>query len=423
MEHKILKLANGLRLVTYEMPHLESVTMMVGVGAGSRYENKKINGLSHFLEHMAFKGTKKRPTALAIASEVAAVGGLFNAYTDKEFTGYYIKLAAKHKKLAFDILSDVLTNSLLKAEEIEKEKGVIIEEINMRNDTPTIQAWDTFTELLYGDTPMGWDIGGEKETVKVIQRRDFLSYISRFYFPRNMVVAVAGKIKPDEAKQLTTKYFSLLGKTGKKVTKNITLNQKKPQIRLVYKKTDQAHFCLGVPGYSLSHKDRFVLGVLSGILGSGMSSRLWLEIRGKRGLAYYVETSYDLYTDSGYLINRAGVKLEKTNEAIKIVIDQMQRLVSERVKEKELKKVKEMWKGNIVLGMEDSHSVAERCALQLVLENKIRTLKQALELIDKVTADDVQRVAKDLFRPEKLNLVVVGPYKENLENRFKKLLS
>lgn len=423
MEHKILKLANGLRLVTYPMPHLESVTVMVSVGAGSRYENKKINGLSHFLEHMAFKGTKKRPTALAIATQVDAVGGLFNAYTDKEFTGYYLKLAAKHKKLAFDILADILTNSLLKAEEIEKEKGVIIEEINMRNDTPTIQAWDAFAELLYGDTPMGWDIAGEKETVRAIQRHDFVSYLNRLYYPQNMVVAVAGKIKPDEAKQLTERYFCLQPKTGKKVSKGIALAQKKPQIRLVYKKTDQAHFCLGVPGYSIFHKDRWVFGALSGVLGSGMSSRLWLEIREKRGLAYYVRTSHDVYTDSGYLINRAGVKLEKTDEAIKIIVDQMQRLVTEKVNSKELNKVKEMWKGNIILGMEDSQDVAERCALQLVLENNIRTLKQTLKFIDKVTVEDVQRVAKDLFRPEKLNLVIVGPYKRSLENRFKNLLS
>lgn len=422
MDHQITKLSNGLRLVTYQMPHLESVTVMVGVGAGSRFESRRINGLSHFLEHMAFKGTKKRPSTLAIASEVDAVGGLSNAFTDKEFTGFYLKLAAKHKELAFDILSDMLTNSLLKPEEIEKEKGVIVEEMNTRNDTPTIQSWDSFIELLYGDSPMGWDTIGKIETVKAIQRQDFLTYINSLYFPRNMVVAVAGKINLDDAKKLSTKYFSSLWRVGKKVTNNISLDQKKPKIKLVYKKTDQAHFCLGVPAYSLSHKDRFALGVLSGILGSGMSSRLFIEVREKRGLAYYVGTSHDLYTDSGYLINRAGVKLEKTDEAIKIIVDQMLRLVTERVSQKELDKVKEMWKGNIVLGMEDSHDMAERLCLQLVLENKVRTLKQAIELIDKVTSDDVQRVAKDLFRPEKLNLVVVGPYKENLENRFKNLL-
>ncbi len=422
MDHKISKLNNGLRLVTYPMPHLESVTVMVGVAAGSRYEDKKISGLSHFLEHMAFKGTKKRPTALAIATEIDGVGGECNAFTGKEFTGYYIKLASKHTRLACDILSDMLTDSLFDEKQIEKEKGVIVEEMHMRNDLPTVQAWDNFIQLLYGNNSMGRSTIGLKGTVTGIGRDDFLDYTKSLYYPENMVLAIAGKIGKKEVEDLTQNYFCLLQEGGKKVTKSIRLDQKKAKVKLVHKKTDQAHFCLGVPGYSLKDKKRYALAILVSILGEGMSSRLFQEIREKRGLAYYVSSDVDLYTDSGYLICRAGVKLEKLDEAIKVMLSQFQRLATKKVETKELVKVKEMLKGHLILSIEDSRNIAELFSMQLALENKIKTLKEIIEFVDGVTADDIQRVAKDLLRPEKLNLVVVGPYKENLENRFKKLL-
>jgi len=432
--YKITTLKNGLRLITVPMPQMESVTVMVGVGAGSRYETKKVNGLFHFIEHMAFKGTKKRPTTLAIASEVDGVGGEFNAFTDKEFTGYYLKLASKHTKLAFDILSDMLTNSLFKPEEIEREKGVIIEEINMYEDTPIRRIWDVFIRLLYGDNPMGWDIAGESRIIKAIKRQDFLRCIDRLYYPENMVVAVAGKLNDKEIKNMTENFFSSLRaaarqsagsgdarrKAGQKVTKSIKIKQNQPRLKLINKTTEQGHFCLGVPGYNLFHKDRFALGILAAILGGGMSSRLFLEIREKRGLAYYVGSEVDYYTDSGFLLNRAGVRLEKIQEAIKIVLEELANLTSKKVSQKELNKAKEFTKGGLILALEDSKNIANRYATQLILEGQVRTPEQTLKLINKVTVEDVQRVAKDIFKPQKLNLAIIGPYKE--ETRFKKLL-
>jgi len=432
--YKITTLKNGLRLITVPMPQMESVTVMVGVGAGSRYETKKVNGLFHFIEHMAFKGTKKRPTTLAIASEVDGAGGEFNAFTDKEFTGYYLKLASKHTKLAFDILSDMLTNSLFKPEEIEREKGVIIEEINMYEDTPIRRIWDVFIRLLYGDNPMGWDIAGESRIIKAIKRQDFLRCIDRLYYPENMVVAVAGKLNDKEIKNMTENFFSSLRaaarqsagsgdarrKAGQKVTKSIKIKQNQPRLKLINKTTEQGHFCLGVPGYNLFHKDRFALGILAAILGGGMSSRLFLEIREKRGLAYYVGSEVDYYTDSGFLLNRAGVRLEKIQEAIKIVLEELANLTSKKVSQKELNKAKEFTKGGLILALEDSKNIANRYAAQLILEGQVRTPEQTLKLINKVTVEDVQRVAKDIFKPQKLNLAIIGPYKE--ETRFKKLL-
>ncbi len=419
-QHKLIALKNGLRLVTIPMPQVGSTTVMVGVGAGSRYETKKVNGLFHFIEHMAFKGTKKRPTALEITSTVDGVGGEFNAFTSRELTGYYIKLAAKHTPLAFDILADIVQNSLFKPAEIEREKGVIIEEINMYEDTPSLYIWQAFTRLLYGDNPMGWFISGEKETVRKIKRTNFLSYVKRLYFPKNITVAVAGKQEEGVIRELTKDFFGGLKRRGKKQIKAITIDQKKSETKLINKKTEQGHFCLGVPGYWYDHPDRFALGVLATILGAGMSSRLFIEIRERRGLAYYVDATPEFHTDSGYLVTRAGVKLSQIDEAIKLVLNEFSKLRSKRVEAKELKKAKEFLKGRMILALEDSYAVASRYANQVLLEKKIRTPKKAMELIDKVTVNDIQRVARDVFKPEKLNLAIIGPYKE--EKRFKKLL-
>jgi len=414
--HHLFTLKSGLRVLVFSMPRLESATVMVGVGAGSRYETREINGLAHFMEHMAFKGTKKRPTTEKIASEVEAVGGVFNAFTDKEFTGYWVKLPVRHLPLACDILSDMLTNSLLKQEEIERERGVIIEEINMREDVPMTKVAVEFERLLYGDNPMGWDIAGEKETVSKMTRRDFLEYMRRLYFAKNMVVAVAGGIEEKKLSKLIRDYFSPLRKVGKNITKPISVEpravQDKPRLKLIFKKTEQAHFCLGVPGYSLKDQRRWPAGVLAAILGGGMSSRLFLEIRERRGLAYYVGSEAEFYTDSGFIVSRAGVKIEKLSEAIKVTLGEMEKLAAKKIAQKELNKVKEMLKGHLILSLEDSQNVAQRGATQLILEGKVRTPAQALGEIDKVTTGDVQQVACDLFRREKINLTIVGPYKK-----------
>ncbi len=420
MNYKKTVLKNDLQLITISMPHVESTTVMIGVGAGSRQEVKRINGLFHFIEHMAFKGTKKRPSSLQIASEIDGVGGEFNAATDKEITLYYVKLAAKHQNLAFDILSDMLTNSLFKIEEIERERGVIIEELNMYEDTPMRRILDVFTRLLYGDNPMGWDIGGEKKTVRQIKKEDFLNYQEKLYFAKNMVLVVAGKINEKEIRSLVVQHFSGLRRIGQRTSKEIKLHQARPQIKLVSKKTEQAHFCLGVPGFWYSHPDRFAIAVLAAILGGGMSSRLFIQVRERRGLAYYVACQPEFYVDSGFLLARAGVRLEKIDEAIKVTLDQLFDLEKKSVSQKELSKAKEFLKGGLILALEDSRQVAERYVVQALLEEKIRTPEEVMKLIDKVTTEDVRRVSKEIFQPKNLNLAIIGPYRE--ESRFKRLL-
>jgi len=419
-KHKLTTLKNGLRLVTIPMPQVESITVMIAVGAGSRNETKRVNGLFHFIEHMAFKGTKKRPKAIQIASEIDGVGGQFNAFTDKEITGYYVKLASKHTELAFDILSDMLQNSVFDKSEIEKEKGVIIEEINMYEDTPMRRVQEVFIRLLYGDNPMGWDIGGEKEGIRQIKREDFITFQDKLYFPRNMAVVVAGKLNQEKVKGLTQKYLGGLKKPGQKKTKVIKPCQEKAKVKLVTKKTEQAHFCLGVPGYSYSEKKRFPAGVLATILGGGMSSRLWDQIRSKRGLAYYVFAQPEFHTDSGYLLTQSGVRLEEIEEAIKVVLGQYSDLIRLKVPSKELTKAKEFLKGGMILGLEDSQRVATRAAYQVLLEEELRTPQETIKLIDKVTARNVQETAQEAFRGKNLNLAIIGPYKD--QARFKKLL-
>ena len=402
------------------MKGVESMAVMIGVGAGSRYETKETNGLSHFLEHMVFKGTKNRPTNLDIASDLDGIGGEFNAGTSKEFTIFHVKANAVHQPLAFDVLSDIVLNSKLEAEEIEKERGVIIEEINMYEDTPMVKIAEVFESLLYSPTSLSWYIAGQKENIRNIKREDFVTYQKRLYYPGNMVVVKAGKVEEKEALDLTKKYFGHLKSSPKEEFHPFSYNQKEPKVRLRQKRTNQSHFCLGVRGYSHSHPDRYALVVLSNLLGGSMSSRIWDQLRGKRGLAYYAKTTEDNYLDTGYLVSQVGVDINKIDEVIKIILEQYWLLSKEKVGLKELNKAKECEKGRFILSMEDSQNVAEFYALQALLDEKMMDTQEVIEIIDKVTPEDIQRVAKDIFTPEKLNLAIIGPY--NDEERFLKLL-
>lgn len=419
-QHKAFTLKNGLGLITIPMPQVESMTALIGVGAGSRYETLRTNGISHFFEHMTFKGSKKRPTALDISTAIEAIGGEFNAATGKEMTSFYVKAAAKHLPLALDVLVDMVLNSKLDKGEIEREKGVIIEEINLYEDTPVRRVSDIFETLLYGATPLGWDVAGKKENVRRIKREDFTAYINRLYHPVNMVVAIAGKFEPKKVESQVKKYLGKSERGEVKEARRLAFKQTKPQLKLGRKKTEQAHFCLGVPGVSLDHPDRWALGVLSVILGAGMSSRLFIEVRVKRGLAYYVRTSPEFYTDNGYLVTQAGVDVGKIEEAIKVVLSEYKKIALKKVPGLELKKAKEFLKGSLILALEDSYATALRYATLAILEKKMRTPEETMKLIDKVTATDVLRVAKDIFAKEKLNLAVIGPYKS--KKRFERLL-
>jgi len=415
-------LPNGIRLITIPMPSFESATVLVMVGAGSRYENKKNNGISHFLEHMAFKGTEKRPTALSISSLIDGIGGEVNAFTGKETTGYYIKSAANHVELSMDVLSDMLQHSLFDAKEIEKEKGVIIEELNLYEDTPMRKLGDIYERLLYGDTPMGWDIGGEKDIIKKITRSDFMKYLQSLYSSDNITVVVAGGVKSSFVEELTKKYFAKMPKFKTQKHESVKEAQIKPQVLIKEKKTEQVHLALGVRTVSVNHKDKYPLAVLAAILGGGMSSRLFHEVREKRGLAYYVRTSSDHYMDVGSLVSTAGVDPKRIEEAIEVILEQYKKLVSgaEPILAEELKKAKEYVKGHLVLELEDSRSVATYYASQELTEKEMDNPDTVLQKLEAVTLADVNRAIKKYFVTEKLNLAIIGNFADS--KPFKKLL-
>lgn len=411
---------NGLRLVTVSMKNTQAVTILILVGTGSKYETKEINGISHFLEHMFFKGTKKRPNTLAIAETLDRVGGEYNAFTGKEHTGYWAKVDAKHLDLALDWVSDIFLNSKLNAEEIERERGVIIEEMNMYLDEPIKYIWDLWDKLLYGDQPAGWSIIGEKEIIRKIKRNQFINYLKN-YSAKNTVIVIAGNIKKESIlKSKTYNYFKSINEKNVNNKNKVIEKQKQPNILLNYKKTDQTHLFLGVRGYDMFHLDKYVLDVLSVVLGGNMSSRLWIEIRERNGLAYYVGTGAQNYTDSGSLYTKAGLNNDKVEKAIEIILKNYKLIKDKKINQQEIRKAKDYIKGKAVLNMESSDEQAFFYADQELLENRILTLDKIFAKIEEVTADDIRRVARDIFKTEKLNLALIGPFKD--KNKFQKLL-
>ncbi|MBI4089108.1 MAG: insulinase family protein, partial [Candidatus Levybacteria bacterium] len=421
MQFQRTVLRNGLRVLTVPMPSFESATAMVMVGAGSRYENKKNNGISHFLEHMAFKGTKKRPTAMDITSLIDGMGGQFNASTGKEVTAYHIKSAAHKIELSLDVLSDMLNNSKFDPKEIEKEKGVIIEELNLEEDTPSRKLMDVYERLLYGDTPLGWDIGGEKEIIKKITRKDFISYLKNLYSPHNITVVIAGGIDRQKVLKLVEKYLGSMKRFDTLRYNKSEVNQKKPQLLLKTKKTEQVHIAIGFRTVKLDHPDRYPLEVLAAILGGGMSSRLFHEVREKRGLGYYVYSSSNVYQDAGSIVSAAGIDPRRIKEAIAVILEEHKKIQNShfaarraefRIQNSVLKKAKEFLKGHLVLELENSRSVAYYYASQELLEKKIDNPTEVMRKIDAVTIEQVENVAKKYFVNEGLNLAVIGNFED-----------
>lgn len=417
---KVLK--NGLRLIVVPMESFESATVLVMVGAGARFENKQNNGISHFLEHMAFKGTEKRPSAIAIAGAIDGIGGEFNAFTDKEITGYYVKANAAHVELCIDILSDMLQNSKFDATELDKERGVIIEEINMYEDSPMQKLSDIYEELLYGDTPMGWDVAGTKDVIRSVKREDFLSYMNSLYSPSNMTVVVAGGVKVEEVEKMVEKYFSKMKSFDTVRYDKAIDSQEEPKVLLKPKKTEQVHIAVGVRTVSMHHEDRYALQVLASLLGGGMSSRLFEEVREKRWLAYYVYSRSMMFSDCGSFVSQAGVDPKRVKDAIEVIVAEYKRITKPgNITAQELKKAKEYLKGHFVLGLEDSETVANYYAKQEILEGgKLQTPVEKLEKIDSVTAEQVEKVAQKYFTEKTLNLAVIGNFEDGQE--FKSLL-
>lgn len=423
MQYKRTILPNGLRVIVVPMPSFESATVLVMVGAGSRYENRKNSGISHFLEHMAFKGTKNKPTAQDIASLIDGIGGEFNAFTGKEATGYYVKAQATHLETSLDLLSDMLKNSLLSEKEIEKEKGVIIEEINMYEDTPMRNLGDIYERLMYGDTPMGWDTAGSKDVIRAVQRDDFVKYMQSLYSPHNMTVVVAGGVN-GKTEDLVSKYFGPMSRFDTILASRVKEKQTKPAVFIKQKKTEQVHLALGVRTVGLDHPDEDALEVLASILGGGMSSRLFSEVREKRGLAYYVRTSSDNYTDCGTLVTTAGVDAKRAKEAVSVILEELEKVKKPgAITDEELKKAKEYIKGHFVLELEDSRSVADFFAHQELLSHEMDMPEDSLRKIDAITLKDIERVAKKYLVEKTLNLAVIGSFEETEEKEFAKLLT
>jgi len=401
-------LDNGLRVLTANLDHAQSVTCMVMLAAGSRYETAETNGIAHFSEHMFFKGTERRPSARLIAGEIDSIGGEFNAFTGKEYTGYYVKCAAEHRDVALDVLVDMLRNSRFDPAEIEREKGVIVEEMNMYFDTPRDYIGGVYEDLLYGDQPLGWDIIGRKETVRGAERATFLSYLEHWYKPSRMVLGLAGRIGDDALERAQELLGDLApGDTGEPEPVEPHANGR---VKVFTKQSDQAHICLGVPSYPLEHPDRYPLQLLSTVLGGGMSSRLFTEVRERRGLAYYVFGINHSYTDAGSLYTQAGVDINRIDEAVTTIAGELRTIAAEPVPADELEKARSFAKGRFVLQLESPQGLIVYGLRKEVLEGRAPDPEEILAALDAVTVEDVQRVAQDVIADERLRLALIGPF-------------
>jgi len=413
-------LDNGLRILSSTMPHTRAVSIGFFIGVGSRFEDEEENGISHFLEHMLFKGTEKRPTAREIAVAIEGVGGAINATTGRELTTYWVKVPQGHLALAIDVLVDMLQRSKLEEEEIERERRVIMEEINTMLDFPDDWVHLLLNQLVWSGHPLGRDVTGSKESVSKIDREGMFRYLDRHYHPANTVVGVAGGM---EHREVVEELFSALEAWPCREREGylpVEEAQFEPRLRLGYRETEQAHLALSLQGIPRSHLDRFNLQLLNTVLGQGMSSRLFLEVREKRGLAYSISSYVNYLHDTGTIGISAGVDPRRIEAALEAILGELDRLRREPVPDEELKKAKEFTKGHLLLQMEDSFAVASWLGRQEILEDRVLTVDEVLSAIDGVTLEDIQRVASERFREESLNLAVVGPFQD--EARLRSLL-
>ena len=421
MKYQKKVLPNGLKMIVAPMADNPTVTVLVLVTAGSNYEAKEKSGISHFLEHMCFKGTTTRPDMSDLSKELDTLGCQYNAFTGNEYTGYYAKGKSSDFEHLLDIISDLYLNPLLKKEEIEKEKGVIVDEINMYEDLPTRKVHDVWANLLYGDTPAGRSIAGTREIVRGLSREDILAYRTEHYVARATTVIVTGNVTPKTAFKSIAKQFKEIH-TGKKSNKEKTKDEQSlPNVATLYKETDQTHLVLGVRSFPVKDKRNFVMAILSGVLGSGMSSRLFRKLRDEMGVGYYVNADNSLFTDHGYLSVSTGVANDRAEEVVCAVLAEFSLLKNTLVSDEELNKVKEHLVGMMYLGLESSDSIAEYCGIQEILLGEIKTPKEKERLIRAVTAGEVRNMARKIFTDKNLNLALVGPFKD--ATQFKKVLT
>jgi len=403
-------LGNGLRVIFVPEPHSLATMAMVLVEAGSKYEPRELNGISHFLEHMCFKGTTKRPTALKIASELDGLGAQYNAFTSHEYTSYYAKARNESLDKILDAVADLYLDPLFEEKEIEKEKGVIVEEINMYEDRPEKKVQDLFMELLYGDQPAGWPVAGKKEVIQKVGREDFVNYRAKHYVPQATIVVIAGKFNEEKTPKKIEEYFDSLPKGPKGVKIAVKESQDAPKELVHFKKSDQTHLVLGFRAFSILDDRRFTLDVLSDILGGGMSSRLFQKIREEMGAAYYVGAGAALYSDHGEVSMSAGIDHKKIREVIMAAIQEFARLKDENVSEEELKRTKDHLIGNLYLSLETSDQLGYFYGGQEVMGLELKTPEELANRLNAVSAEDIRTLARELFVLEGLNLALVGPF-------------
>lgn len=416
-------LKNGLRVLLIDTESFPTVTALVMVGAGSRYERKDNNGIAHFFEHMAFKGSEKYKTSFEISSAIEGIGGLFNAFTSKDHTGYWIKATTEHTHTLLDVLSDMILHPLLKTEEIEREKGVIVEEINMYEDMPARKVGDIFEEVMYKGSPLGYDIAGTKETVTAFNRKTFTDYIAELYHPSNATVVLAGgfgfaesgKPKAESYIAYIEKRFGAWKNKKASVAAKYRDVQTKPVLYIKHKKTEQVHICIGFKAFAFTDKRKYALQVLAAVLGGGMSSRLFMQVRERRGLCYYISTGREMYKDTGSIVTQAGIRndTKKIQEAINVILKEHMKIAQGDVTDEEIEKAKELLKGRYLLSLEDSMNIATMFGSKYILEGEVSDPKKVLENLKKVSKKEVIAVAQQIFAHSGLACAVIGPLADN----------
>ncbi|MCS7207372.1 MAG: insulinase family protein [Dehalococcoidia bacterium] len=412
-------LGNGLRIITCPMPHTRSVTVAFFIGAGSRYEPDELGGAFHFAEHMLFKGTQRRPTARHISEAIEGVGGIMNGSTDRETTIYWAKVARPHFSHALDLLADMLLHSRFAPEEIEKERRVILEELAATKDHPNELVHLLLDAAMWPNHPMGRDVGGTPESVASLTRQALLDTVAHHYVATNAVCVVAGAVEGPEVVEAVTSLVENWPQGTPSSFLPIQDTPRGPQVRLERRPTEQAHLALGIPAYPVGHPDRYALDLLSVVLGEGTSSRLFLELRERRGLVYDVSSTVAHYQDCGTWTISLGVEPSHGADATQVVVDELVRL-REGVSLEELHKAKELVKGRILLRMEDTRAVAFWAGAQETLLGRILTPEEVVQKVEAVTPEDLQRVAQHLVHPQHLTLAIVGPYRS--ERRFLRIL-
>ena len=408
MNFKKTTLPNGLRVITVPVKDNPAVMVLVVVETGSKYEDQSENGLSHFLEHMCFKGTTKRLKASDIAIELDGLGAENNAFTGTELTGYYAKAAKKHFHKLFDIVSDIYLNQTLPAEDIEKERGVILEEISMYEDVPQRQVWNVLYKLLYGDTPAGRTIIGPRENIKKFSREDFVNYRNKHYVAKKTIVIVSGDVSEKEVLNEVKKHFSNISEKKKVSKLPVKESQKSPGLSIYKKKTEQTHMILAFRTVGAKSKESVVLAMLAEILGQGMSSRLFIKMREEMGACYYIRATHDQATDHGSLNISTGINASRTKEVLGALLGECKKMSQELVSEAELKKAKEHAIGHLYMGLETTSSLAEFYAEQEVSSGKPKNPKEIEKLIRGVSAKDILDIAKRIFKDSNVNLAIVG---------------